>query len=204
MDEKPLMQRAVVTPLKGTERVGPGSALEFWQWAMGDLQMNTARGLLVEWLVAKALGDPSPFRVEWGPYDVRAANGTKVEIKATGLLQGWAMKRHSTPEWTFSAVAANKVWSPEVGDDVQVDPQTRVHVWIFALHTATEQEHYAPLDVEPWEFRVMAHRRLLATGQKSARLSTLDKKWGLKAVGYEQLADAVSEARRDNDTFAAG
>jgi hypothetical protein len=50
----------------------------------------------------------------------------------------------------------------------------------------------------------MAHRRLLATGQKSARLSTLDTKWRLKPVSYAQLADAVADARRDNDTFTSG
>lgn len=198
-----MIKRAQVTPLTGTERVGPATVLDFWRWAMGDLQMNTARGLLVEWLVAQALGDPSPFRVEWGPYDVQTADGTKVEIKATGRLQGWAMKKPSTPAWTFPAVGATSVWTEDLGEYVPVDPQTRVHVWIFALHTATEQARYNPLDVEPWEFRVMAHRRLLATGQKSARLSTLDSKWGLRPVAYAQLAAAVAEARRDNDTLAA-
>jgi hypothetical protein len=204
MSQRPLIKRAQVTPLTGTERGGPATVLDFWRWAMGHLQMNTARGLLVEWLVAQALGDPSPFRVEWGPYDVQAADGTKVEIKATGRLQGWAMKKPSTPAWTFPAVGATSVWTKDLGEYVPVDPQTRVHVWIFALHTATDQKRYMPLDVEPWEFRVMAHRRLLATGQKSARLSTLDgNKWGLRPIAYAQLAAAVAEARRDNDTFTA-
>jgi hypothetical protein len=203
MSQRPLMKRAQVTPLTGTERVGPATVLDFWRWAMGDLQMNTARGLLVEWLVAQALGDHSPFRVEWGPYDVQAADGTKVEIKATGRLQGWAMKKPSTPAWTFPAVGATSVWTEDLGEYVPVDPQTRVHVWIFALHTATDQRRYNPLDVEPWECRVMAHRRLLATGRKSARLSTLDSKWGLRPVAYAQLAAAVAEARRDNDTLTA-
>jgi hypothetical protein len=202
MPQRRLIQRAQVKALAGTETVGPATVLDFWRWALGDLQMNTARGLLVEWLVARALGDTSPFRVEWGPFDVMGADGTKVEIKATGLLQGWTMKKHSTPSWTFGAVNANTVWAEDLAEYVPVDPQTRVHVWIFALHTATEPERYDPLDVEPWQFRVMAHRRLLATGQKSARLSTLDGRWGLKPIGYSDLVDAVAEARRDNDTFA--
>jgi hypothetical protein len=113
------------------------------------------------------------------------------------------MKKRSTPQWTFEAVGATSVWAEDLGEYVPVDPDTRVHMWIFALHTLTDQKRYDPLDVEPWEFRVMAHRRLLATGQKSARLSTLDKKWGLTPVGYAQLAGAVAEARRDNDTFTA-
>src|SRR4051794_32600201 len=135
MSQRPLIKRAQVKSLTGTERVGPATVLDFWRWAMGDLQMNTARGLVVEWLVAQALGDPSPFRVEWGPYDVKAADGTLVEIKATGLLQGWSTKRPSTPSWTFKAVRASKVWSDDLGADVPVDPMTRVHVWVFALHT---------------------------------------------------------------------
>ncbi|WP_157592149.1 hypothetical protein [Solirubrobacter soli] len=201
MAERPLVQRAQVKRLEGTEQLGPATVLDFWRWAMGDLQMNTARGLLIEWLIARAVGDPSAFRVEWGPYDVLAADGTKVETKATGLLQGWAMKRQSTPPWTFGAVAADTVWTEELGEYVPVDPQSRVHVWVFALHTATEQEQYDPLDVEPWEFRVMAHRRLLATGQKSAGLATLTK-WGLKPVSYAELPEAIADARRDNDALS--
>jgi hypothetical protein len=53
-------------PLQGHEEVVPGqSVLDFWRWALGDLRMNTARGYLVEYLVAKALGDKSEVRVEW-------------------------------------------------------------------------------------------------------------------------------------------
>ena len=40
--------------------------LDFWRWALGDLRMNTARGYLVEYLVAQALEDETPVRVEWG------------------------------------------------------------------------------------------------------------------------------------------
>lgn len=63
--------------------------------------MNTARGYLVEYLVAKALGDESPVRVEWGPYDVEAADGTLVEIKTAGYIQSRTTKKVSTPSWTF-------------------------------------------------------------------------------------------------------
>ena len=52
--------------LQGQEEVGPGQiVLDFWRWALGDLRMNTARAYLVEYLVAKAIGDKSPVRVEW-------------------------------------------------------------------------------------------------------------------------------------------
>ena len=91
-----LLQPRELQRLQGDEELGDGqSVLDFWRWALGDLRMNTARGYLVEYLVAKALNDKSPVRVEWGPYDVEAAGGTRDEIKTAGYLQSWATKKIS-------------------------------------------------------------------------------------------------------------
>jgi hypothetical protein len=46
----------------------------------------------------------------------------------------------------------------------------------------------------------MPHRKLLATGQRSARLSFFDRV-GVSPVSYEQLSDAVRGARAANDRF---
>lgn len=184
--------------LTGEEDLASGSVLDFWRWALGDLRMNNARGYLVEFLVARALGDEAPVRVEWGPYDVKAADGTLIEVKATGRLQSWATAKLSTPSWSFKSVRAKTTWSDAAGDYVAVDPATRVHVWVFALHTAVEPAMYDPLDVDQWEFRVVAHRELLATGQTSARLSFFDR-LGVEPVSYEELAEAVATARARND-----
>lgn len=186
--------------LTGAESLGPATVLDFWRWALGDLRMNNLRGFLVEWLVGRALGDTSAFRVEWGPWDVQAADGTLVEVKACGRLQSWALKKPSTPTWTFKSVRATQVWSDEIGDYLDVDPSTRVHVWVFALHTATDPDDYNPLDVGQWEFRVMPHRALLASGQVSASLSFFDRH-GVAPVPYTDLLEAVTAARRANDDF---
>jgi hypothetical protein len=162
--------------------------------------MNTARGYLVEFLVARAVDDPSPIRVEWGPYDVEGADATLIEVKTTGRLQSWAMKEPSTPSWSFKSVKAESVWSETEGAFVPVDPKRRVHVWVFALHTATQQDRYDPLDVDQWEFRVVSHRELLATGQVSARLSFFER-LGVSAVSYEGLRHAVELARKRNEEF---
>src|SRR3954447_9801501 len=98
-------------PLDGSEALGPARVLDFWRWALGDLRMNNARGYLVEFLVGRALGDPSVVRVEWGPYDVQAADGTLVEVKATGRLQSWTTKKLSKPHWSFGSVRAERIWS---------------------------------------------------------------------------------------------
>jgi hypothetical protein len=133
--------------------------------------MNTARGYLVEFLVARALGDPAPMRVEWGPYDVKAADGTLIEIKTAGYLQSWGGKQPSTPSWSFNSVVADQVWAEDRGEYVAVEPADRVHVWIFALQICKDPVGYDPLSLDQWEFRVMPHRQLLAAGQRNARLS---------------------------------
>jgi len=137
--------------LSGDEVLGPATVRDFWRWALGDLRMNNARGYLVEFLVAQALGDPSPMRVEWGSFDVQAADGTRVEVKTTGRLQSWTLKKLSTPTWNFKSVRAKRVWSEDRGDYEAVDPDVRVHVWIFALQTALDPALYDPLNfLEQW------------------------------------------------------
>ena len=75
--------------LSGDEVLGPSTVLAFRRWGLGDLRMNNARGYVVEFLVAQSLAGPTPIRVEWGPYDAQATDGTRVEVKATGRLQSW-------------------------------------------------------------------------------------------------------------------
>ncbi len=53
-----------------------GTVLDFWRWALGDLRMNTARGYLAEYLVARAVDAKSAHRVEWDAWDVTAGDGT--------------------------------------------------------------------------------------------------------------------------------
>jgi hypothetical protein len=190
-------------PLTGSEPLGDATVLDFWRWALGDLRMNNARGHLVEFLVARAVGDRSPRRVEWGPYDVRAGDGTRIEVKATGRLQSWATRRPSTPTWAFKSVRADRVWSDVEGDYVAVDPADRVHVWVFALHTTLDPDAYDPLELDQWEFRVVPHRTLLGTGRVSAGLSMFER-LGIEPVSYWGLPRAVTAARAANDASGAG
>jgi hypothetical protein len=186
--------------LSGDEVLGPATVRDFWRWALGDLRMNNARGYLVEFLVAQALGDSAPMRVEWGGFDVRAEDGTRVEVKTTGRLQSWTLKRLSTPAWSFKSVRASRVWSEELGDYVTVDPYDRVHVWVFALQTAEDAMLYDPLNLKQWEFRVVPHRQLLATGQTSGRLALFER-LGISPVTYKDMPSAVAAARESNDAL---
>jgi len=79
-------------------------------------------GYLGEYLVAQALKDETPVRVEWGPYDARGLDGTLVEIETAGYLQSWVTRRRSTPSWSFKSVRADGVWSDEQAGYLPIDP----------------------------------------------------------------------------------
>src|SRR5207253_6112014 len=132
--------------LTGSEGFSEGDAtvLDFWRWALGDLRMNNARGYLVEFLVTRAVGSTDPLRIEWGAHDVKAPDGTRIEVKSTGYLQSWAQKALSVPRFSFTG--AQMSWDEEAGTYV-VDPTGRVDVWVFALHTCSDHDSYDPLNV---------------------------------------------------------
>lgn len=185
--------------LEGDEQFSFGATvLDFWKWSLGDLRMNTARGFLAEFFVARAVGSTAPIRVEWADYDVEARDRTRIEVKASGYLQSWVQRRPSVPSYSFKSVNADRGWDAEAGTFVPVDPAERVHTWVFALQTCRDHSRYDPLDVAQWEFRVMSHRRLLESGQKSARLSFFDR-MGVRAVEFDDLAEAIGAARRDHE-----
>jgi hypothetical protein len=58
----------------------PFSIGEFWQWAFSDLQENITRGVLAEFLVAKALGISLLVRQTWDDYGA--------QIRATERASG--------------------------------------------------------------------------------------------------------------------
>lgn len=63
--------------------------IEFWQWTCSDLTNTALRGVLAEFIVARALGAADGTRVEWDACDVRTADGLKVEVKSAAYLQSW-------------------------------------------------------------------------------------------------------------------
>lgn len=199
----PPLQPSQLSPLTGDEQFEFGaSILDFWKWSLGDLRMNTARGLLVEFFVAKAAGSTAPIRVEWADYDVEAADGTRIEIKASGYLQSWGQKQVSIPTYSFKSAFAETEWDALAGDYVPTDPETRVDVWVFALQTCIEPSRYDPLDMAQWEFRVAPQRLLFGSGQKSAGLSFFERN-GIEAVSFDGLQPAILGARAENERLAA-
>jgi hypothetical protein len=187
LDPKP------VQPLVGDEPFGDSgfAVTDFWRWAFSDLRENILRGVLAEFLVAKAVGDPSPLRHAWDNYDVTTMDGTRIEVKSSAYLQSWRQKAHS--RITFSGLTG-RAWSHET-NELDAHPSLRADVYVFALHNCREPDQYDPLDLGAWEFYVLSVETLREAGSpKSVSLAFLDRV-GAGAVDYAGLPAAVQVAR---------
>ena len=66
---------------------------DFWRWSCSDLISNTARGVLAEFIVARALGlAEDGVRDEWARFDLCTPEGVKVEVKSAAYIQSWYCK----------------------------------------------------------------------------------------------------------------
>lgn len=81
--------RASASPLRGDEQFRnhdldqTTTVTDFWRWSCSDLLSNTLRGVLAEFIVAKALGVEATVRAEWDDVDLRLLNGKTVEVKSS-------------------------------------------------------------------------------------------------------------------------
>ena len=56
------------------------SVVDFWQWTYSDLQQNNIRGILAEFIVAKALNISLAVRETWDDYDLVTPDGYKSKL----------------------------------------------------------------------------------------------------------------------------
>ncbi|HSS10944.1 MAG TPA: hypothetical protein VLL25_13730, partial [Acidimicrobiales bacterium] len=75
-------------PLNGSQGfIGlDATVADFWRWAFSDLRDNTTRGILAEFLVAKAVGDEREVRIGWDNFDAQAQDGIAIEVKCSAFL----------------------------------------------------------------------------------------------------------------------
>ncbi|MBO0609118.1 hypothetical protein [Myceligenerans salitolerans] len=71
-------------------------------------------------------------------------------------------------------------------------------VYVFAVHTTTQDELYDGLDIAKWHFYVLSGETVKATGQGSMRLSKVVRLGG-QAVAWAGLRDAIGEVGSCSD-----
>ncbi|MGI8587454.1 MAG: hypothetical protein ACR2M0_07155 [Chloroflexia bacterium] len=168
------------------------TVLDFWRWAMSDLVGNTARGVLAEYIVARALGLTDPVRIEWDAYDLLWGD-VKIEVKSAAYLQSWYHKKLSSivfgirPTRLFDT--ATNVLEPEV--------RRQADIYVFCVLNHQDKATLDPLDLDQWEFYLIRAATLndQVREQKTLSLNRLRSMHPLHAT-YDELAESVEKLRR--------
>lgn len=187
--ESAFLEPRLVVPLSGDEELAAGITVrDFWSWGFSDLRLNTVRGMLAQFLVARALGDERVTDEGWGNFDVLTPEGIRVEVKSSGYLQSWRQRRVSSI--AFGGLTG-RAWSETEGQ--ATERSVRADVFVFAVHTCRDPASYDMLDLSAWEFRVLP-------GTLVNRLANRSMTWGTlvahapEPVAWHDLRDAVRRA----------
>jgi len=174
--------------------------LSFWQWSSSDVVSNATRGVLAEYLVAQALGVAGDtVREEWAAYDLKALDGTRVEVKSAAYIQSWHQDRLSRISFR---VPKTRTWDRDTNRQGE-DTRRQADVYVFALLAHTDQNTLDPLNVAQWEFFVLPTTALdnRKRSQHSITLPSLRKLSG-EPVNFSRLKQAVEEAAENQRGLA--
>jgi hypothetical protein len=183
---------SAAVPLDGSERFAgvDATVADFWRWVCGDLRENTTRGMLAEFLVAKAVGDPRALRIGWDNFDVVTPDGTTIEVKCSAFLQSWPQPQgHSAI--VFGRLAARE-WDA-TRNEWSVDARIRADVFVFAVQTQRDPAAYDVLDISHWEFWVTSARTIREQAVKTVGIGWV-RQHATGPFPYGGLAHAIHTA----------
>ena len=164
------------------------SVSDFWRWHASDLLSNALRGILAEYIVAKATHSTEAVRQEWGAYDVETREGYKVEVKSSAYLQSWHQDRLSTIQFDVAKAFELDAKTNQPGTR-QIRP---ADVYVFAILDHTDKRTVNPLNLDQWTFYASPASALddKLEEQKTARLSTIQRLTD-RAVRFNELGAEV-------------
>lgn len=164
-----------------------GTILDFWRWSASDLLSNATRGIFAEFIVANAVQADLGCRDEWDDHDVKTHEGIRLEVKSSAYLQTWNQKG---PSKIFFSVKTSRSWNHETGKWSDAVGR-HVDAYVFCLLHHQDKATVDPLDLNQWEFYVVAVAELEARlgGQRKIGLSRLQAL--ATAVPYDKLAETI-------------
>ncbi|MDM1353275.1 MULTISPECIES: hypothetical protein [Myroides] len=164
------------------------SLLDFWRWSVSDILSNATRGILAEFIVAKALDvDVSNVRDQWDAYDLIMPENIRVEVKSSAYLQSWEQLDYSKISFSTRTTIP---WNRSI--DKRSDTAIRTaDVYVFCLLKHKDKTTVNPLNLDQWEFYVISTVQLNNNlgNQKSISLNVLQKL--AKALKFLELRDEV-------------
>ncbi len=181
----------------GSERFRSGGSaadfdlLDFWRWSTSDLVNNTTRGVLAEYIVARAVGaSTAEVRDPWAAFDLETPDGIKIEVKSAGYVQSWAQSRLSAISFGTSE---SRAWDPDSGR-FSTASRRQADIYVFALLAHRIKSTIDPMDLDQWAFYVLPTAVLDARegGRKSITLRALTRL--ASPVAFDGVAAAVRQA----------
>lgn len=159
--------------------------------AFSDLLTNTHRGILAEFLVAKAVGSANQIRKEWDAFDVMTADGLKIEVKSAAYVQSWDQ---AEPSKIIFDIARKKSWNAD-SNEVDFEACRSADIYVFALLDERSRHLANPIDLNQWTFLVLPTTTLETLGnQRSISLGSL-RKLNPTEVKFGALASAIKTVR---------
>lgn len=171
------------------------SVLAFWRWSYSDILSNTIRGRFAEFIVATALDlDLAALRDEWSAYDLRTPDGIKIEVKCSAYIQSWYQRVIS--KILFSTKPA--LYWDSITAEFGTTKQRNADVYVFCLLHHSNQATIDPLNMDQWEFYVLATVELnnYERSQHSITLKSLQRL--TQVIPYDKLKESVIEKYKLN------
>jgi hypothetical protein len=168
--------------------------LDFWGWSTSDLVTNTTRGVLAEYIVARALGIRTDgVREAWRAFDLLTEDGLRIEVKSAAYVQTWSQKKLSPIQFV---VRKSLGWDADTGV-MEAEARRQADVYVFALLACQDKATIDPLNLAQWQFWAVPVADLDGrTGsQHSIALKSLRKLAG-EPVDFHELGAAVKRAAR--------
>jgi len=173
------------------------SVLDFWKWSTSDILSNTIRGVFAEFIVATALDlDLTVLRDEWSAYDLRTPDpdGIRIEVKCSAYIQTWYQRVISKISFSTKPALYWDSFTAEFG----TTKQRNADVYVFCLLHHSNQATIDPLNMDQWEFYVLATEELnnYERSQHSITLKSLQRL--TQAIPYDKLKESVIEKHKLN------
>jgi hypothetical protein len=204
------LNSAGVTPVEVQRKDGNesfhrgGTALRvnlkhFWQWSVSDLMSNASRGILAEYLVAKALGLAGGVRNEWGPFDLETKDGVKIEVRSFSPFQTLSPESCSKPSFGTRPTHHSDKATAKFDNDIKHQPD--VYVFCVLGDREKDRDGVDPLNLDQWDFYVV--KASLFNDESPAQKTTGEtslKEVSLIKVEYAELGTRIRAISPNHET----
>ena len=160
---------------------------DFWAWAYSDLNGNTERSKIAEYIVSLAMCCADGVSEGWGAFDILSPEGIRIEVKSSAYIQSWAQKKLSDIRF---GVRETLAWNPET-NELTEKAERHADVYVFCVQNCRYQEAANPLDLAQWDFYPVSTEALMTVIERQQ-----------KTVGLDPLLNTVAKRCSYNELRA--